>query len=175
MLKKKTAKLRQFLDDLSAFIEKHPQFRKVTAKKSEQAVQTEIRPIIISFLEKFFREAGYVDYVAKANNGFYWEGQEGGHTASRKQIFASRNYPDFIIQAPYLIAIEYKKSANGSLVKQAIGQSMMHTLSGEYDFSLILFHDENTNKKIATSAKESPQTEIVEKAEKDLNVFIKFL
>ena len=67
MLKKKTAKLRQFLDDLSAFIKKHPQFRKVTAKKSEQAVQTEIRPIIISFLEKFFREAGYVDYVAKAN------------------------------------------------------------------------------------------------------------
>jgi len=144
-------------------------------KKSEQAVQTEIRPIIISFLEKHFREAGYVDYVAKANNGFYWEGQEGGHTVRRKQIFASRNYPDFIIQAPYLIAIEYKKSANGSLVKQAIGQSMMHTLSGEYDFSLILFHDENTDMRIAKSAKEPPQTEIIKKAEKDLNVFIKFL
>ena len=52
---------------------------------------------------------------------------------------------------------------------------MMHTLSGEYDFSLILFHDENTDKRIAKSAKEPPQTEIIKKAEKDLNVFIKFL
>ena len=52
---------------------------------------------------------------------------------------------------------------------------MMHTLSGEYDFSLILFHDENADKKISKSAQESPQIEIIEKAEKDLNVFIKFL
>ena len=175
MLTKKTEKLGRFLNGLTVFIEKHPQFRKVTTKKSEQAVQTEIRPIIISYLEKYFRQAGYVDYVAKANNAFYWEGQEGGHAASRKQVFASRNYPDFIIQQPYLLAIEYKKSANGSLVKQALGQSMMHTLSGEYDFSLILFHDENSDKKILMSAKHPPQTQIIQKAEKELNIFIKFL
>ena len=175
MLTKKTKNLRNFLDGLTDFIEKHPQFRKVTAKKSEQAVQTEIRPIIISYLEKYFREIGYVDYVAKANNAFYWEGQESGHSESRKQVFASRNYPDFIIQSPYVVAIEYKKSSNGSLVKQALGQSMMHTLSGEYDFSLILFHDENSNKKISKSATESPQTEIIQCAEKDLNIFIRFL
>ena len=89
MLTKKTKKLRKFLDELCAFLEKHPQFRKVTSKKSKQAVQTEIRPIIISFLEKYFREGGYLDYVAKANNGFYWKGQEGGHTAWRKQIDAA--------------------------------------------------------------------------------------
>ena len=42
--------------------------------------------------------------------------------------------PDFIIKKPYLIAVEYKQSGNGSLVKQAIGQSMMHAMSKDFDY-----------------------------------------
>ena len=79
-----------------------------------------------------------------------------------------------MIKNPYLIAIEYKKSASGSLVKQALGQSIMHTLSQEYDFALVIFHDENQNKKIFSASKDPQEREILLKLEKETNVFSTF-
>ena len=89
-------------------------------------------------------------------------------------MFAGRNYPDFIITAPYLIAIEYKQGRTGSLVKQAIGQSMMHTMSGQFDYVYILFHDENQDKKIEKSIDGDIEKNIMQKCEGDFNVFLKF-
>ncbi len=65
--------------------------------------------------------------IGKAHRSFYWEGQEGKYGKERATTFGARNYPDFIITDPYLVAIEYKQSPNGSTVKQGMGQSMMHT------------------------------------------------
>lgn len=92
--------------------------------------------MIVRYLEIFFRDRGYVDFVAKANKSFYWEGQEGKYGRERPLTFASRNYPDFIITEPYLMAIEYKQGHYGSLVKTVIGQSIMHTFSAEFDYVL---------------------------------------
>ncbi len=138
-MKKKTAKVDGFIEGLHQFIKTHPPFRKQTGQKSEVRIQAEIRPIIIRYLEDYFDRAGYKDSIAKANKSFYWEGQEGRFGRERERIFGTRNYPDFIITAPYLIAIEYKKSPNASLVKQLIGQSIVHTLSDEFDFVYCLF------------------------------------
>ncbi len=108
-MKKKTAKVDRFIEDLHQFITTHPQFRKQTGQKSEVRIQAEIRPIIIRYLENYFHEAGYRDSIVKATKSFYWEGQEGPFGKERKRIFGTRNYPDFIIKAPYLIAIEYNR------------------------------------------------------------------
>ena len=51
-----------------------------------------------------------------------------------------------------MIAIEYKKSGSGSIVKQGLGQCLMHTLGG-FDFDYCLIHDESQNKKIVKSIK----------------------
>ena len=102
-MKKKTAKVNRFIEDLHEFIKSHPQFRKQTEEKSEVRIQAEIRPIIIRYLEDYFPEAGYKDSIAKANKSFYWEGQEGKFGKERERIFGTRNYPDFIITEPYLI------------------------------------------------------------------------
>ncbi len=75
-MKKKTIKVTQFLDGLHNYIVGNPQFRNKTTGKSETQIQAEIRPLIISYLEKHFSESGYKDAVAKANKSFYWEGQE---------------------------------------------------------------------------------------------------
>ena len=125
-----------------------PQFRKHTQDKSEMQIQAEIRPLIIRYLEDHFRAKGFKDAVAKANQSFYWEGQDGRYGKSRAPCFGTRNYPDFIITAPYVVAVEYKQSPNGSTVKHGIGQSIMHTLSGEFHFVYYLFHDESPNKQI---------------------------
>lgn len=77
-MKKKSAKLTKFMEDLHSFIVSNPQFRKKTNEKNEAQIQTEIRPLLIQFLVQYFEEAGYQDSVAKANKSFYWEGQEGG-------------------------------------------------------------------------------------------------
>tara|TARA_R100001463_G_scaffold9472_23_gene28405 strand:- start:5692 stop:6279 length:588 start_codon:yes stop_codon:yes gene_type:complete len=174
-MKKKTKQVEAFIQGMHEFVTKHPQFRKKTAGKSETQIQAEIRPILVSYLEKYFQEKGYKDYVAKANAAFYWEGQEGIYGRQRKTTFGARNYPDFIITAPYLVAIEYKQSPNGSLVKQGLGQSMIHTLCDEYDFVYYLFHDQSKDKRIEKSLKNSLESTMIERAWKDFNVMMRFV
>ena len=163
------------MEDLHIFIVSNPQFRKKTKRKSETQIQTEIRPLLIQFLEQYFAEAGYKDSVAKANKSFYWEGQEGQYGNERKTTFGSRNYPDYIITSPYLIAIEYKQSQSGSTVKQGIGQSIMHTLCEEFHYVYYLFHDENKDKRIEESIKDDRESFIIDKMWDDFNVLIKFV
>lgn len=175
IMKKKTSSLKNFVDDLHSFIVKNPQFRKDTSLRSEREIQAEIRPLIIRFLEEYFREKGYVDYTAKANKSFYWEGQEGRYGLDKATTFGSRNYPDFIITAPYNIAIEYKKDSRGSIVKRGIGQSIIHTMCGDFDFVYYLFHDESKDKRIKKSSEEEVEKAIVDNIWEKFNVKVKFV
>lgn len=174
-MKKKTTKVTQFLENLHTFITDNPQFRKHTKGKSETQIQAEIRPLIIRYLEKHFEETGYKDYIAKANKSFYWEGQEGQYGKERGTTFGARNYPDFIVTDPYLLAIEYKQSQNGSTVKHAIGQSVMHTMADDFHYVYLLFHDESKDKRIEKSISNKQEKAIIEKMWSDFNVFIRFV
>lgn len=172
-MKKKTTKVTRFIDGLHKHIVGSPQFRKKTAAKTEVQIQAEIRPLIIDYLEHYFRDAGYKDDVAKANKSFYWEGQEGKYGRDKESTFGARNYPDFIITTPYLIAIEYKQSPNGSTVKQGIGQSLMHTMTEDFHFVYYLFHDESKDKRIENSMAHKKEQNILKKLWSDFNVYIK--
>ncbi|MFC2160640.1 hypothetical protein ACFLRW_04490 [Acidobacteriota bacterium] len=174
-MKKKTAQLTKFMEDLHHFIVSNPQFRTKTAEKTEAQIHSEIRPLIIQFLEKYFEDVGYKDPIAKANKSFYWEGQEGPYGRDRETTFGSRNYPDFIITSPYLIAVEYKQNKSGSKVKTGIGQSIMHTLCEEFHYVYYLFHDENEDKRIEKSIKNERESFIIDKMWDDFNVLIKFV
>lgn len=174
-MKKKTARLIEFMNGLHSFIVTNPQLRKDTLTKSELQIQAEIRPLIIRYLEKYFEKEGYKDATAKANQSFYWEGQEGRFGRDRATTFGARNYPDFIITEPYLVAIEYKQSPNGSVVKHGIGQSIMHTLCGDFDFVYYLFHDESKEKRIEKSVKNANETIICQKIWDDFNVFLRLI
>jgi len=174
-MKKKTSKVTDFIQGLHDYIVNDPQFRKNTSGKSEVQIQAEIRPLIIQYLRKYFREAGYKDDVAKANKSFYWEGQEGKYGKERAATFGARNYPDFIVTDPYLVAVEYKQSPNGSVVKQGIGQSFMHTMTEDFHFVYYLFHDESKDKKIEKSIKNEQEKFILQKMWADFNVFIRFV
>jgi hypothetical protein len=160
-MKKKTKQVAEFLNALHEHIVTDHQLRKDTSGKSEVAIQTEIRPIIVNFLRKYFKRMGYKDAEKKANVSFYWEGQEGIYGKERQLTFGSRTYPDFIITQPYLLAIEYKQSNNGGVVKQGIGQSIMHTLSGDFDYVYYLFFDQNKDKKISKSIENENEAEII--------------
>lgn len=174
-MKKKSDKVTSFLEGLHQFIVEHPQFRRRTTTKSENQIQAEIRPLIIQYLERHFGKAGFKDTVAKANKSFYWEGQEGEYGKARETTFGARNYPDFIITDPYLIAIEYKQSQNGSTVKHGIGQSIMHTLSEDFHYVYYLFHDESKDKRIEGSIGDEIEALVLEKMWHDFNVFIRFV
>lgn len=174
-MKKKTKQAVKFIDDLHAFLIASPQFRENTKSFSETRIQTELRPLIIRYLEEYFRNKGSRDPVAKANKEFYWEGEAGEYGAGRDKTFGARNYPDFIIKYPYRIAIEYKQSPNGSTVKQGIGQSIIHTLSGDFDFVYYLFHDQSNGKTIERSIENRKEQNILGKIKKDFNVFVYFV
>lgn len=173
-MRKKTARVVEFMDGLHKYIITHPQFRKNVSTKSEVAIQTEIRPLIIRYLEEYFEKQGFKDFTGKANQAFYWEGQEGRFGRERATTFGARNYPDFIITEPYLVALEYKQSPNGSVVKHGIGQSIMYTMCGDFDFVYYLFHDESEDKRIEKSAKQPLESEITDKIWSDFNVYLRF-
>jgi len=174
-MKKKSSKVAAFIEGLHDYIVTNPQFRKNTKDKSEVQIQAEIRPLIIQYLQSYFKEAGYKDDVAKANKSFYWEGQEGKYGKDRAATFGARNYPDFIITDPYLVAVEYKQSPNGSTVKQGIGQSLMHTMTEDFHYVYYLFHDESKDKKIEKSGENEKEKCILGKMWSDFNVFIRFI
>lgn len=174
-MKKKTDKVTKFIKGLHEFIVYHPQFRRKTVGKSETEIQTELRPLIIEYLVDHFKKAGYKDAVAKANKSFYWEGQEGQYGKARASTFGTRNYPDFIITKPYLIAIEYKKSPSGSVVKHGIGQSIMHTMCEEFHYVYFLFHDESDDKQVLYSIKNEIEAFVIDKMWKQFNVLIQFV
>ena len=174
-MRRKSGAVTRFIDGLHDFIVNNPQFRRRTQGKSETQIQAEIRPLIIRYLEEHFRAKGFKDAVAKANQSFYWEGQDGQYGKSRAPCFGTRNYPDFIITTPYVVAVEYKQSPNGSTVKHGIGQSIMHTLSGEFHFVYYLFHDESPDKQIEKSITNPMESFIIEKVKNDFNVYIKFV
>lgn len=182
-MKRKSKKLCKFIEDLHNYLISSPQFRKNVNGYKEVAIQREIRPIIIDYLKKYFQEKGYKDFVHKAHQSFYWEGQEGKYSSEKNMLFATRNYPDFIILKPYLTAIEYKKNESGSVIKHGIGQSIMHTLSGEFDYVYYLFHDENKDKRIRNSIinkdgnvkKETSEHKILEVLKDNFNVFFKII
>lgn len=174
-MKRKTEKLIGFIDGLHKYITNNPQFRRDTNTKTEVQIQTELRPLLIRYLEKFFKKEGYKDFVGKANKSFYWEGQEGRYGKDRSTLFGSRNYPDFIITEPYLVAVEYKQSSNGSTVKRGIGQSIMHTMCGDFDYVYFLFHDQNKDKRIESSIKQQTERAVLNKIWTDFNVSINFV
>ena len=175
-MKKKTKQVTEFIDGLCSAITSSPLLRKNTVgDKTEQQMQTEIRPIILRYLERHFEAAGFKDPEAKAHESFYWEGQEGKYGRKRNQTFAARNYPDFIITKPYLLAIEYKKSDNGSVIKQGIGQSVMHTLSEDFDYVFYLFHDQCKDKCIAKSAQGKRESNIIDTMWQQFNVFVRVI
>jgi len=67
--------LESFLNDLHDFL-MNPKFLlpQHTKTKTEAEICAEIRHIIINFLKDYFREAGYTDFVGKAN---YTRGRNG--------------------------------------------------------------------------------------------------
>jgi len=174
-MRKKTPQVKEFIENLHNFIIHSLQLRTKTENKGEAQIQSEIRPVVIRFLENYFKEAGYKDAVLKANKSFYWEGQEGQYGRDKKTVFGTRNYPDFIIEYPYLIAIEYKKSKSGAAVKQGLGQSIMHTMCEEFHYVYYLFHDENKDEKIIKSIENEKEKRIIEKMWNDFNIFIRFI
>jgi len=174
-VKKKTTQAVTFINGLHKSIISDPTFRAHTGSLPEVAIQRELRPLILSYLEVYFHGQGVRDPRGKAYKEFYWEGQEGQFGESRPKTFGARNYPDFIVKTPYRVAIEYKQSANGSTVKQGIGQSILHTLSGDFDFVYYLFHDQSDDKSIEKSIDDPKEKSILEKMKNDFNVFIYFV
>lgn len=174
-MKKKSGKLVEFMNGLHEFVISSPQFRKKTSDKTEKEIQTEIRPIIIRYLEEYFKSIGIKDSVRAANDAFYWEGQEGKYGSDKILTFGSKNYPDFIVTKPYVIAIEYKQSPSGSTLKHGIGQSIMHTLCEEFHYVYLLFHDQSEDKRIQGSEGNEKESYIIEKMWSEFNVMIRFV
>jgi hypothetical protein len=174
-LKKKSKKVVNFLEGLHNHIVTSPYFRKKTDNKTESQITAELRPLIVSYLTEWFRKEGIKNPGVKAMKSLYWESEEGNYNGQRVQLFGSRQYPDFIIKEPYLVAVEYKQSRYGCMIKHLIGQSIVHTLCGEYDYVYALFHDQNKDKRIEESVKNLKEYSIITKMWVERNVMLKLV
>lgn len=174
-MKRKSKPLTKFIDELHDFIVSHQQFRRNTIGRREASIQAELRPLFVQFLERHFRKSNYRNFRSKAHKSFYWEGQDGHYDHERVPIFDSKNYPDFIITSPYSVAIEYKQSRSASAIKTVIGQSIMHTLCGDFDFVYVLFHDQNKGKQLQKSAAQAKEKRVIDNIWNNYNVRMKIV
>ena len=175
-MKKKTTQAVTFINELHESIISDPTFRTHTANHYEIDIQRELRPLIGAYFEEYFRAKGIPQPKRAVKSVLYWGPQEGQASGVvRSKTFEARNYPDFTVKKPYRLAIEYKQSPYGSIVKQGIGQSILHTLSGDFDFVYYLFHDQSPNKSIKASANDPKENSILEKMKNDFNVFTYFV
>ena len=60
-------------------------------------------------------------------------------------------------------------------MKQLIGQSIVHTLSDEFDFVYCLFHDESKGKKIKKSVENNPESAIISRMRDEFNLYLRFV
>ena len=157
---KKTKRVVEFFSGLEHYLENHKRLPKNTGGKSESSIQGQLYSIFAEYLEKFYSDHGLSIQASKlkAAQNLYWEGDNSKKARIKRQdIFRSRNYPDFHYYHPYSIAIEYKQGSSGSLIKQGIGQSMVHILNEEYAFVYLLFNDQSKGKTIKSSMKSSKE------------------
>ncbi len=174
-MKAKTQKAIDFLDKLHKYIIKDKLLRTNVQNKNEKQIQTELRGIIYRRMVEYFQEQNHTKPKLSADRHFYWEGQQGNYAKDKIETFSARNYPDFIITKPYMIAIEYKKGSSGSLIKHGIGQSLIHTLGGEFDFVYFLFQDESKDKQILKSLNNKKEKLLIERFWNDFNVRLEII
>lgn len=176
-MKRKTEQARQFMESLHKTITTDPRLPKKIKDRSEKEIQKDVYYITLDYLVSYFRASGLDDEKSKtkAREALYWEGQDGHSKKERPVVFGARNYPDLLIREPYLVAIEYAQSDSGSVVKRGMGQSIMHTLCGEYDFVYYLFHDKSDDLRIRKSIHGVIEKEIKDRAWEDFNVFMGFV
>lgn len=103
---KKTKQLENFVSGLERHIKNHLHLPRNTHGKRKSSIQGQLFSVFVEYLEIYYQAKGFVNYREKAASSFYWEGQHNkDNRRSPQEFFASRNYPDFIIQRPYSIAI----------------------------------------------------------------------
>lgn len=174
-MRKKSQAAELFIDNLITHIENNVLRQKKTSGKRETEIQRGLYPLIADYMTDYWRKAGYKNFKTKGRDTVYWEGQDGSNPLPRLPVFTARSYPDFIILEPYRIAIEYKQSNQGSLVKESLGQALLYMMSGDYDFAYILFDDQTQDKAIRKSLANLCELEIADRMWREFNIKMQIL
>lgn len=174
-MKKKTTKLIHFIEGLHKFISIRSNLVDKASITSKVDFQNIIVRLILEYLEQYFVKDGYKNSITKSNDALSWEVKELQEYESQSPVFGELIYPDFIINDPYLIAIVCKEGNNGSVLKQGIGESLIYTLSGEFDFVYFLFIDQTQDKKIERSIDYKLESSIVSEMWDRYNIFFKIV
>lgn len=174
-MKRKTRAAEQFIDGLMEHIEENVLLNRNTRGKREAAIQGGLYPLIAGYVMEQLKARGIKNFEKLGGEGVYWGGQSGSNEDPKMPVFSARNYPDFAIRRPYRIAIEYKQGETGALMKQCIGQGLMHVVSGDYDFVLLLFDDQTKNKTIRNSMQNLLEQALVARMWNDFNIKMKIL
>ena len=174
-MKKKTPKLLHFIEGLHEFIEMRSHLLDKAVISSKLGFQDIIGGLIGEYLEQYFLKYGYKNVITKANEALYWEGKESEDDDLQSPVFGEISYPDFIIDDPYSIAVVYKEGDSVSELKQGIAESLIYTLSGEFDYAYFLFHDQTQDKKIERSVDYKLESFIVAEMWDHHNVCIKII
>lgn len=89
----------------------------------------------------------------KADEALYWEGDR-RITINNVQFLGAQHRPDFVVALPNLrVAVEIKLAGVGSQVREGIGQSLVYTASGQFDFVIYILVDVTPDKKLKASTK----------------------
>lgn len=174
-MKKKSKKITLFIDNLHEFIAAYPGFRRSAVNVKHTDVVLDIKSLIFAYLNNYFTNCGFTNPVEKTRNSLILDRLDEHYQVDGTPVFGEICIPTFIILKPYRLAIEYRQGNRASALKEGIGQSILHTVSGRYDFAYFLFHDLNKNKRIMTSNDYRLESSIVSELWDRHNIRIKFI
>ena len=87
----------------------------------------------------------------KADRSIVWEGDK-RTSIHHIHFLGTKHRPDFVVNIWSMkIAVEVKRGASGSAIREGIGQSLLYAASGDFDFVICLFVDTSKDKKIVQS------------------------
>jgi len=138
-------------------------------RASEAKIKQFMYHPLLRTLAKCIEDLGYrKDCIQKAKNILLWESNK-KTTVNNFQLFGVQHRPDFVIKMDdYSIAVEVKRGANGSSIRDGIGQAVCYGKC--YDYVVYLFIDTSSDKRIRNSIKQEVEASIIEELWHNHNV-----
>lgn len=155
---------------------KTPEVFKVANYKSqsEDKIKTQQYPHILNEVSKLYQDYHGMkpdNAKKKAKLTLLWEGNK-NTTVNNTLFLGTFHRPDLVLEFEegLRIAIEIKRGETGAAIREGVGQAVIYTSSGAYDFTVLLFIDTSKEGKIVHSINGEHEKKFIEKIWLDNNV-----
>ncbi len=143
-------------------------------KKNEaflkQYMHQPLQRCMLDIVRRVYPKVSPATHAKKAKDALLWEGDVKTNV-SHVRFLGVQHRPDFVVEIGELkIAVEVKRGEKGSAIREGIGQSLVYSCSGKFQFVVYLFVDTSKDKRLRNSLQQSADAAFIESLWNEFNV-----